>query len=213
MWAAASEILKALSPLAAERDIELESFMSDSELEQVICSTAGGRLSTEMRRTKMVSKTNRIQSRRGFSLASTMIAIVIILLALIGTSNVRYYVALDARKAASRITAARVGLMLCESWRGIRGAETYDPVAHLGSDLAITQSTSGPGKPEDFTLLGNYTVTLDGANYYLTLSWKDVDTGLRSLNVVVGWVQRDKGQSTIDDADKSFKLTIYTLTL
>ena len=104
--------------------------------------------------------------------------------------------------------AARIGLMLCESWRGVKGIETYDPTAHLGSVLTITEST-GPDKPEDFTLLGSYTVTLDGANYYTTLSWKDVSTGLRALNIVVAWVQRDQGQSSINDADKSFKLTTY----
>ncbi len=208
-WAA-SEILKALSPPAIERDTELESFMSDSELEQVICSTARGRLSTEMKRTKMVSKTNKIQFRRGFSLVSVMIAIVIILLALIGNSNVRFYAALDARKAVSRITAARVGLMLCESWRGIGRVETYDPATSLGSALTITAS-AGPGKPDDFTLLGSYTCTVNGANYYITLSWKDVSAGLRALNVVVTWAQRIQGTSSLNDADKSFKLTTYAL--
>lgn len=127
----------------------------------------------------MAPKTSRIRSRRRFSLVSTIIVIFVILVSLIATSDVRHYVALGARKAASQTTAARIGLMLCESWRGTGGAETYDPVAHLGSDLAITYSTFGPDKPKDFTLMGNYTITVDGADYYATLSWKDDDIGLR----------------------------------
>ncbi len=158
----------------------------------------------------MVPKTCKIRCRRGFSLVSVMIATVIILVALIGTSNFRYYSTLDAQKAAAKITASRIGLMLCENWRGIGGIETYDPTTSLGSDLTITTST-GPAEPADFTLLGSYTITLNGANYYITLSWKDVSTGLRALNVVVAWAQRTQGVSSLNNADKSFKLTTYAL--
>ena len=139
-----------------------------------------------------------------------MIAIVIILAALIGTSNFRYFSTLDAKKAAAKITASRIGLMLCENWRGIGGIDTYDPTTSLGSALTITTST-GPAKPADFTLLGSYTITVNGANFYITLSWKDVSTGLRALNVVVGWAQRTQGVSSLNNADQSFKLTTYAL--
>ncbi len=158
----------------------------------------------------MVPKTCKIRCRRGFSLISTMIAIVIILVALIGTSNFRYFSTLDAKKAAAKITASRIGLMLCENWRGLGGVETYDPATSLGSDLTITTST-GPAEPADFTLLGSYTITLNGANYYITLSWKDVSTGLRALNIIVAWAQRTQGVSSLNNADKSFKLTTYAL--
>jgi Tfp pilus assembly protein PilV len=158
----------------------------------------------------MVPKTCKIRCRRGFSLVSIMIAIAILLAALIGTSNFRYYSALDAKKAAAKITASRIGLMLCENWRGLGGIETYDPVAYLGSDLTITAST-GPAEPDDFTLLGSYTVTVNGANFYITLSWKDVSAGLRALNIIVAWAQREQVTSSLNDADKSFKLTTYTL--
>ncbi len=158
----------------------------------------------------MVPKTSKIRCRRGFSLVGVMIAMAILLAALIGTSNFRYYSTLDAQKAAAKITASRIGLMLCENWRGLGGVETYDPETSLGSTLTITPST-GPDKPGDFTLLGSYTITLNGANYYITLSWKDVNTGLRALNVVVAWAQREQGTSSLNDADKSFKLTTYAL--
>ena len=158
----------------------------------------------------MIQKTCKIRCRRGFSLVSVMIAIVIILAALVGTSNFRYFSTLDAKKAAAKITASRIGLMLCENWRGLGGIETYDPAASLGSALTITTST-GPAEPADFTLLGSYTITVNGANYYITLSWKDVSTGLRALNVVVAWAQRTQGVSSLNNADQSFKLTTYAL--
>jgi len=163
-----------------------------------------------VKRAKMIPKTCKIRCRRGFSLVSVMIAIVIILAALVGTSNFRYFSTLDAKKAAAKITASRIGLMLCENWRGIGGDETYDPATSLGSALTITPST-GPAEPADFTLLGSYTVTVNGANFYITLSWKDVSAGLRALNVVVAWAQRNQGVSSLNNADQSFKLTTYAL--
>ena len=156
----------------------------------------------------MVPKTRKMLSRSGFSLVSIMIAITVLIAALIGTSNFRYYSALDAKKAAAKITASRIGLMLCENWRGLGGIETYDPVTYLSSELTITTST-GPAKPGDFTLLGSYTVTVNNANYYVTLSWKDMSAGLRALNIIVAWAQRELGTSSLNDADKSFRLTTY----
>jgi len=162
----------------------------------------------------MAAKANKIRCRRGVSLVGTMVAVVVLLIALIGTSNFRYFSALDARKADAQTTAARVALMLCEGWRGIRGDGTYNPTAHLGSSLTITQNNQVyPDKPPDFTLLGSYKVVLESVNYYTTLSWKDVQPGLRALNVVVAWAQRDQREGSIDSVDKSFKLTIYTSTL
>lgn len=164
----------------------------------------------------MVLKTNKIRSRQGMSLVGTMVAAAVIAIAVIGTSSLRYHSALDARKANTQTTAARIALMLCESWRGINGDLTYDPTEPWGSDLEIDQiAEDGPSKPDDFTLLGIYTVALDyvdSVNYYMTLSWKDVQPGLRALNVVVAWAQRDQGQEGFENVDKTFSLTIYTLT-
>ncbi|MDT8302497.1 MAG: hypothetical protein RQ760_13515 [Sedimentisphaerales bacterium] len=158
----------------------------------------------------MVLKTRKNRCRSGFSLVSIMIAMTILIAALIGTSNFRYYSAMDARKAEAKITASRIGLTLCENWRGLGGLTTYDPVAFLSSDLTITAS-SGPAEPGDFTLLGSYTVTVNNVNFYVTLSWKDVSTGLRALNIIVSWAQRELGQSSLKDADKMFQFTTYVL--
>ena len=157
----------------------------------------------------MGTRINKRRFRRGLSLVDIMTAIVTLSVAVIGTANYRYYTALGAREAAVQTTAARIGLLLCENWRGVEGDETYDPTTYFGSDLPITVS-SGPEKPEDFTLLGSYTVELNGGTYYVTLSWKDVHTGLRALNIVVAWTQRNQVGTNISNTDKLFALTTYT---
>ena len=169
----------------------------------------------------MVLKTSKIKCRRGVSLVSTMVAVAILLIALIGTSTFRYAAALDERRADAHSTAARIALTLCESWRGVRGDQTYNPTILLGSGLQVAAS-EGPVKPEDFILLGSYTITFSddaGVNdYKATLSWKDVQPGLRALNVIVAWASREKAVDNTSKtsgatADKSFVLTVYTQTL
>lgn len=160
---------------------------------------------------------------KGLSLVETMVAIVVLSIAVIGASGYRYYAALDTRKADMRMTSARVALLLCESWRGTKGDETYDPTVHLGSELLITVVDSNDAvldEPEDFTKLGSYGVLLNGVPCFLTMSWKDVDTNLRALNVIAVWpshVSRVSGfdeviLSEITNGYRVFKLTTYTKT-
>jgi hypothetical protein len=146
----------------------------------------------------------------GLSLIEVMIAICILAISVVGASAYRYCSTLDSRRADMQSAAARVGLLLCENWRGVKGSESWDPVAHLGSELTITPVVSPPERLSagEFTTLGAYTVSMDGINYYVGLSWKDVSSDLRALNVVVAWSQRDTGGG-INDADKLFRLTTY----
>ena len=162
----------------------------------------------------------RFKRHTGSSLIEVMLAAAVVSIAVIGGISYRYYSSLDARRANIHATTARVALMLCESWRGIQGDQTYDPIANLGSVMTITAS-EGPANPEDHTLLGSYRIVLDNniedddynITYYATLSWKDVQVGLRALNVVVSWAQRDLGSGDFASTDKTFPLTIYALTL
>ncbi len=164
----------------------------------------------------MDSTVNKIRCRRGMSLVGTMVAVVILLIAVIGTSSFRYYSAMDTRRADAQTAAARIALTLCESWRGISGDVTYNPITYLGTNLPITQTATGPEKPSDFTLLGRYAIELDdihGVTHYATLSWKDIQPGLRALNVIVAWAQRGPGADGTENVDKSYRLTIYTSTI
>ena len=166
---------------------------------------------------KILSERQRIRTRSGVTLISTLISIAIILLALIGTINFRYYATMDVRKAAAQTNASRIALLLCENWRGINGDTNYDPVTYLGSDFKLTQSEEISG-PDGFNVLGSYKIILDetaddveGTDYYATLSWNDIQPGFRALNVVISWSQH--GKSGIENTDKSFKLTTYVTTL
>jgi len=151
------------------------------------------------------------------TLIEVMAAIVIITIAVLGASGYRYYSALDARRADFQNAAARIALLLSENWRGrgYDGTTSYDPVAHLNSDnLTVGDSGGvGPDYASGFTGLGRYEITStnDGVHYWAALSYDAGADGLRMLNVVVAWAQRQTGSD--DDAaaglDKTFKLTTY----
>ena len=164
----------------------------------------------------MVSKTRKTSSRRGVTLVGTLVAVVILMIALIGTSTFRYTAALDGRRADAQTTAARVALLLCESWRGLNGDATLDPIQLASGDFGVSASSwKGHVTPAGFTLLGNYEIVMDrgdpdGLTYYATLSWNDVQPGLRALNINIDWAQRSETAEGAENVDKSYALTIYT---
>ncbi len=80
----------------------------------------------------MVPKAHKIRARRGMSLVGALVAVVILLIALIGTSTLRYSAALDGRRADAHITAAKAPPSRCASRRGRPGVEnplTLSPTA------------------------------------------------------------------------------------
>jgi len=150
--------------------------------------------------------------RAGLTFVEILIATVVLLIAVIGTSAFRYNAALGARKADLRTAAARTALLLCEAWRGVSDPNTFDPVASFGSELVISSLSSlgkGVAGPDGFTVHGAYEITNEGVEYYAVLSWKDVSAGLRALNVVVAWNQRGYNSDDGQSPDKSFALTTY----
>ncbi len=160
----------------------------------------------------------------GLTLVEVMAAMAVLAIVSLGASAFRYHAALGARKADLQTTAARTALLLCESWRGASNPNTFNPtqLATTNPALAIETITiyEGHAVPADFTLLGNYRITIDAVSYYAVLSWKDVSPGLRALNVIVAWDQRGSGPSSGGgnvydwgsvDASKSFKLTTYVV--
>jgi prepilin-type N-terminal cleavage/methylation domain-containing protein len=168
---------------------------------------------------------------RGFTVIEIMIATVILSIAVIGAMRYRYYAAFDTRKADMRMASARVALLLCESWRGVKGDETYNPVNHLASELQMLDLSTGgdflsPSGPSDFTRLGCYAILLNGVPCHVTMSWKDISSDLRALNIVVAWPSRASRIQSLDEISqllaggykggdrlsgyKFYKLTTYT---
>ena len=71
----------------------------------------------------------------GMTLIEIMVAAVVLLIAVLGTTSIRYHTVINARKAEAQISAARVGSLLCDSWRGYLGNAAYDPVTALSSAI------------------------------------------------------------------------------
>ncbi|MFH1369866.1 MAG: hypothetical protein ABII09_01050 [Planctomycetota bacterium] len=140
----------------------------------------------------------RINVRPGISLIEIMVFIVVISIAVIGTSGYRYFSILDIRRSDNEITAGRIAMMLCESWKGQGGGDgPYNPIndsGDLGIGLITTaSSTLAPEKPLTFTLLKNggyYKVVSDNRTYYTTMSYHTTNSpngDLQTLNVIVTW--------------------------
>ncbi len=146
----------------------------------------------------MVLKTSKIRYRLGMSLVDTMVAVTILLIAFIGTSSFRYCAALDGRKAKAQTAAARIVLMLCESWRGLNGDVTFDPTELCGSDFNIDTLEANLDKPFDFNLLGSYVVVL-GSNINLKNNQTLLINGDVTLYVTDGIILGNSAEVQIDN--------------
>lgn len=156
-------------------------------------------------------KNDNLKRFRGTSLIEAMLAITILVIAVLGASGYRYYSSRDVKRADMRATASRIGMLLCESWRGVKGNEDFDPTVYSETELTMTEiSVPDSLEPEGFTVLGAYEVGTGNVNYYAVLSYDDVSDGLRAMNIVVTWAQRQQSEnSSVSDADKLFSLTTY----
>ena len=167
---------------------------------------------------KATSKPVKFRQRRAVTLVEAMMTTLVLTVAVLGTSGYRYYAALDARRADAHVTAARLASLLCESWKGVKGTETYDITEDLGSELVIETIYEGPAMPSEAGLLGYYRITVEGVAYNAVLWWRDLevdyDTGrrLRSLNVIMGWDWRHS-QHWWYFHNNSLRLTTYTLVI
>jgi hypothetical protein len=104
-------------------------------------------------------------------------------------------------------------LILCESWHGVGGIGTYDPVAHLGTNMTISAVPGFDGsgyKEADFNLLGSYQIIANNVSYGAVMSWKDINAGLRALSVVVTWPLENGSLDVQRAGQKTYELTTYT---
>lgn len=158
----------------------------------------------------MSQKVRKICRWSGINLTEVMVATTIFTLAVIGASGYRYCSSLNARQAQEQVTAARVGQLLCGSWAGVKGAETFDLRAFLGSDLVIETLDTPPSLPQAFVLLGRYTITIESVAYDCALAWNNVSPDLRALWIRVGWDLREEDTVSPDSTlQKSFTVITY----
>lgn len=154
------------------------------------------------------------------TLIEVLLAIVIIAIAVIGASGYRYFAALDARKASTRSTAARIALLLSENWRGLGYDRIglYEPATHFKDEdpgeLEVSDpfATRGPGSDGNFDrFLGQYEITANNTQFWATLAWKQEAANLIALNTVVAWEARkgNKGESGNIVVNRTFKLTTF----
>ena len=157
-----------------------------------------------------------IRRINGVTLIEIMVAMVVTLVAIIGAIGYRYYSILDARKAKVQITAARLGSVLLENWKGA-GAHSepdndFDPqdLAYGESGMytiIVSPSNTGPPVPDELSGFGAYAIIIDGVTYYVTLSYQDdALSKVRVLNTCVAWPY-DYPSGAYSITDQSIKLT------
>jgi len=146
----------------------------------------------------------------GFTLIEIMAAILVLTIAVLGTSAYRYHTSLHVRTADLKTTGARMASLLCETWRGTSDPNTFDPTTHFSSELTINSVmlSEAPAAPTGNTVLGTYKITVDDVDYRALLYWKDISSGLRALSVMMVW-DWDPQKPII--ASKSFRLTTYVV--
>lgn len=147
--------------------------------------------------------------RPAMSIIEVMVFVVCLSVAVIGASGYRYFSTLHIRKSDIEITAGQTALLLCESWRGVGGIQTYDPLNDTGLGINITNASEllAPEPPLNFTSLGNYQVVADNHTYYVTLSYFDIDSYLSVLNVKTQWPRSERAVNENTGVNKSLSLS------
>ena len=155
-------------------------------------------------------KSRQDRAKIAFTITETIIASIILVIAIIGTAAYRYQAAMSAHKTDLYSTGVRIALLLCECWAGADGNNTFNPVTTFSPQLNISTSTTGTAAPTGYTKLGYYKIIVDGVSYFATLSWKDISTeSVRALHVIVKWDLCDRGTNTLAAANQSYHLTTY----
>jgi type II secretory pathway pseudopilin PulG len=156
---------------------------------------------------KSMDKKNRVNLRSfvvrpAFTLTEVMISILIVMVLVTGAMGYQYASTRDVKISEVQASAARIGMLLLESWKGRQGDTSFDPVDVLDSEMTIQTSLIGPEVPDNaagasLMKLGSYEIILNNVHYYATLSYDD-ESSLEPmlLNAVVAW-RRDYGQGDL----------------
>lgn len=139
---------------------------------------------------------------RGFTLTEVMISVLIVMILATGAMGYQYTSTRDVKVSEVQAAAARLGILLLESWKGRQGQASFDPVDVFESEMTIQTSAIGPDVPDNgdgmpLVKLGSYEIILHNVNYYVTLSYDEASaSGPMLLNVTLTW-RRDYTQGEL----------------
>ena len=165
-------------------------------------------------------RSTRIEFAKGLTLIEVMIAMLASVVIIIGVMLYLYSCALNARMADVRITATRLGQLLLDGWKttgpvneGIWDVGAFDPTdADFDLILADDIGTASDGIAGVGTELRNtrYEVMIDGAHYFITLSYRQDYANFYLLNACVAW-NRNFGATSLGSDPEWVWLTSYSI--
>ena len=163
------------------------------------------------------------QFNKGLTLIEVMAALLIAMIIIIGVLSYMYACALNARAADTRITATRIGQLMLDTWKvtgpvdkvtRIWDVTAFNPTVDFGPSFPENIGTTGDGILGIGPELGRYETTIDGVNYYITLSYRNDFSSnsipLYMLNASVAW-SRDASSSGLGDDPYWIDLSSYAI--
>lgn len=151
------------------------------------------------------------KKHKGFSIVEILLAAFVLLIAYFGAARFSIHSVKAANMADYENDAAQLAQLFCETWRGVGGSSTFDPVYTFQDRLTFYDSYLDSSMPNGLTRLGQYEIVMNDVSFWINLAWKDEAAGLRVLNVVVSWDRDATGRYEYLESDKSYKLTTYVL--
>lgn len=139
---------------------------------------------------------NKRHKNTGFSLVDAIVASVILFIIVLGALQYRYHAVLEIRKAKAYLKAVEIAEIFCNGWRGVCGSDTYDPITALSDIMDISYGYDWNPPDDEYYLFDCYDITLDDMTMTATLSYKDLDDGLRELNVSISYPFGNVGGAT-----------------
>lgn len=152
----------------------------------------------------------------GFTLTEVMLSILIIMILSTGAMGYQYASARDVKISEVQAGAARIAMLLLESWKGHQGTVSFDPVDVFSGTMTLQTSGTGPSVPNNaaggaLMLLGSYEVMLSGVTYYVTLSYEPESASEPMvLNAAVTW-RRDYSPGTLNGDELSVRYSTFVV--
>jgi type II secretory pathway pseudopilin PulG len=139
--------------------------------------------------------------RSGLTLIEAILAMAVLAIATLGSLAYAFHGAKQIKIAHAEMAAARTGQLLLEDWKSTGGDDAYDPTTIQMGFLA--------GTP------GNFTTTVDGIKFYITLSPptqvdEDLFSGVKlyEITVTVRW-RNDFSAGAVGPGDPIATFTTY----